>query len=55
LAVARFISLVRHFVVEYAQPLARPSRGARMATDVRLQVPAFMGRRGMGGLIRGGL
>ncbi|HEI8858738.1 TPA: hypothetical protein SLG96_002240 [Citrobacter koseri] len=36
--------------------LIRPTAlEAQMATEVRHQVAAFMERRGMGGLIRGGL
>ena len=53
-SVARVKYLLRHVDLEEAQPLARRSLEAQMATEVRHQVAAFMERRGMGGLIRGG-
>ena len=53
-SVARVKYLLRHVDLEEAQTLARRSREAQMATEVRHQVAAFMERRGMGGLIRGG-
>jgi hypothetical protein len=37
-----------------AQELSRRSLEAQMAAEVRHQVAAFMERRGLGGLIRGG-
>ena len=54
-SVARVKYLLRHIDFEDAQTLARRSLEAQMATEVRHQVAAFMERRGMGGLIRGGL
>ncbi|HAC6653779.1 TPA_asm: phosphoenolpyruvate-protein phosphotransferase PtsP [Salmonella enterica subsp. enterica serovar Abortusovis] len=54
-SVARVKYLLRHIDFEDAQTLARRSLEAQMATEVRHQVEAFMERRGMGGLIRGGL
>ena len=53
-SVARVKYLLRHGDLEEAQTLARRSLEAQMATEVRHQVAAFMERRGMGGLIRGG-
>ncbi len=53
-SVARVKYLLRHVELEEAQTLARRSLEAQMATEVRHQVAAFMERRGMGGLIRGG-
>ncbi|MBK4116972.1 phosphoenolpyruvate--protein phosphotransferase [Pluralibacter gergoviae] len=53
-SVARVKYLLRHVDLEEAQTLARRSLEAQMATEVRHQVAAFMERRGMGGLIRGG-
>ncbi|VTP77278.1 fused phosphoenolpyruvate-protein phosphotransferase PtsP/GAF domain [Leclercia adecarboxylata] len=46
--------LLRHIDFEEAQLLAKRSLEAQLATEVRHQVAAFMERRGMGGLIRGG-
>lgn len=54
-SVARVKYLLRHITQEEAQTLARRSLDAQLATEVRHQVAAFMERRGMGGLIRGGL
>ncbi len=54
-SVARVKYLLRHIDFEDAQTLAGRSLEAQMATEVRHQVAAFMERRGMGGLIRGGL
>ncbi|EPF13612.1 Phosphoenolpyruvate-protein phosphotransferase [Cedecea davisae] len=53
-SVARIKYLLRHIQLEEAQHLAQRSLEAQMATEVRHQVAAFMERRGMGGLIRGG-
>ncbi|HKS32447.1 MAG TPA: phosphoenolpyruvate--protein phosphotransferase [Enterobacteriaceae bacterium] len=53
-SVARVKYLLRHIDAEEAQTLARRSLDAQLATEVRHQVAAFMERRGMGGLIRGG-
>ena len=53
-SVARVKYLLRHVDLEEAQTLARRSLEAQMAMEVRHQVAAFMERRGMGGLIRGG-
>ncbi|ROP59577.1 transcriptional regulator [Enterobacter sp. BIGb0383] len=53
-SVARVKYLLRHIDAEEAQILARRSLDAQLATEVRHQVAAFMERRGMGGLIRGG-
>jgi len=52
--VARVKYLLRHIEYEDAQQLAQRSLEAQLATEVRHQVAAFMERRGMGGLIRGG-
>jgi phosphotransferase system enzyme I (PtsP) len=54
-SVARVKYLLRHIDFDEAQTLAQRSLEAQMATEVRHQVAAFMERRGMGGLIRGGL
>ncbi|WP_058913742.1 phosphoenolpyruvate--protein phosphotransferase [Entomohabitans teleogrylli] len=54
-SVARVKYLLRHISLEEAENLARRSLEAQMATEIRHQVAAFMERRGMGGLIRGGL
>lgn len=53
-SVARIKYLLRHIHLEEAKVLAERSLEAQMATEVRHQVAAFMERRGMGGLIRGG-
>jgi phosphotransferase system enzyme I (PtsP) len=53
-SVARVKYLLRHIDYEEAQLLAQRSLEAQLATEVRHQVAAFMERRGMGGLIRGG-
>ncbi|MFB5745786.1 phosphoenolpyruvate--protein phosphotransferase [Cedecea sp. S5-13] len=53
-SVARIKYLLRHIHLEEAEVLAQRSLEAQMATEVRHQVAAFMERRGMGGLIRGG-
>ncbi|VEB95567.1 Phosphoenolpyruvate-protein phosphotransferase [Cedecea lapagei] len=53
-SVARIKYLLRHIQLEEAETLAQRSLEAQMATEVRHQVAAFMERRGMGGLIRGG-
>ena len=54
-SVARVKYLLRNIDLEDAETLARRSLDAQMATEVRHQVAAFMERRGLGGLIRGGL
>lgn len=54
-SVARVKYLLRHITLEEAQALAQRSLEAQLAAEVRHQVAAFMERRGMGGLIRGGL
>lgn len=53
-AVARIKYLLRHITLEEAQTLVKRSLEAQLSTEVRHQVAAFMERRGMGGLIRGG-
>lgn len=53
-SVARIKYLLRHIQLEEAETLAQRSLEAQMATEVRHRVAAFMERRGMGGLIRGG-
>lgn len=53
-SVARVKYLLRHIDVEEARVLAQRSLDAQLTTEVRHQVAAFMERRGMGGLIRGG-
>ena len=52
--VARVKYLLRHIDREEAQALAERSLQAHTAIEVRHQVAAFMERRGLGGLIRGG-
>ena len=54
-SVARVKYLLRRIDYEEAKILAQRSLEAQLATEVRHQVAAFMERRGMGGLIRGGL
>lgn len=54
-SVARVKYLLRNIDLEDAETLARRTLDAQMATEVRHQVAAFMERRGLGGLIRGGL
>ena len=54
-SVARVKYLLRHMTLEEAQLLAKRSLECQLATEVRHQVAAFMERRGMGGLIRGGM
>ena len=54
-SVARVKYLLRNIDLDDAETLARRSLDAQMATEVRHQVAAFMERRGLGGLIRGGL
>ncbi|MDU3929595.1 MAG: phosphoenolpyruvate--protein phosphotransferase [Enterobacter asburiae] len=53
-AVARVKYLLRHIDINDARELAERSLDAQLAAEVRHQVAAFMERRGMGGLIRGG-
>ncbi|MEL0552660.1 MULTISPECIES: phosphoenolpyruvate--protein phosphotransferase [Enterobacteriaceae] len=53
-SVARVKYLLRRIDLEEAQELSRRSLEAQMTTEVRHQVAAFMERRGLGGLIRGG-
>ena len=54
-SVPRVKYLLRHIDLQDAQTLAQRSLEAQIATEVRHQVAAFMERRGLGGLIRGGL
>ncbi|EQA3418329.1 phosphoenolpyruvate--protein phosphotransferase [Cronobacter dublinensis] len=54
-SVARVKYLLRHITLEEAETLSGRSLESQSATEVRHQVAAFMERRGMGGLIRGGL
>ncbi|HHI3299280.1 TPA: phosphoenolpyruvate--protein phosphotransferase [Klebsiella pneumoniae] len=53
-SVARVKYLLRRIDIEEAQELSRCSLDAQMTAEVRHQVAAFMERRGLGGLIRGG-
>jgi phosphotransferase system enzyme I (PtsP) len=53
-SVARVKYLLRNIELEEAQNLAQRSLDAQFTTEVRHQVAAFMERRGLGGLIRGG-
>ncbi|MBL2342887.1 phosphoenolpyruvate--protein phosphotransferase [Klebsiella pneumoniae] len=53
-SVARVKYLLRCIDIEEAQELSRRSLDAQMTAEVRHQVAAFMERRGLGGLIRGG-
>lgn len=53
-SVARVKYLLRNVELEEAQTLAQRSLEAQLTTEVRHQVAAFMERRGLGGLIRGG-
>ncbi|MCE9938482.1 MULTISPECIES: phosphoenolpyruvate--protein phosphotransferase [Serratia] len=53
-SVARIKYLLRHIELSDAEVLAQRVLSAQMTTEVRHQVAAFMERRGMGGLIRGG-
>ena len=53
-SVARVKYLLRRIDLEEAQELSRRSLEGQMTTEVRHQVAAFMERRGLGGLIRGG-
>ncbi|EOB4238541.1 phosphoenolpyruvate--protein phosphotransferase [Raoultella planticola] len=53
-SVARVKYLLRRIDIAEAQELSHRSLEAQMATEVRHQVAAFMERRGLGGLIRGG-
>ena len=52
--VARVKYLLHHIDYEEAQKLAETSLQAQLASEVRHLVAAFMERRGLGGLIRGG-
>lgn len=54
-SVARIKYLLRRLDLEEAQTLAARALEAQLATEVRHQIAAFMERRGLGGLIRGGL
>lgn len=53
-SVARIKYLLRHIELEDARELANRALELQMTTEIRHQVAAFMERRGMGGLIRGG-
>lgn len=52
--VARVKYLLHHIDYAEAQALAERSLQAMLASDVRQHIAAFMERRGLGGLIRGG-
>ncbi|MGP3590756.1 phosphoenolpyruvate--protein phosphotransferase [Vagococcus sp. WN89Y] len=54
-SVARIKYLLRRIDLEEARVLAARVLEAQLATEVRHQIAAFMERRGLGGLIRGGL
>lgn len=54
-SVARVKYLLRNIDLDDAQTLAQRSLELQMTAEVRHQVAAFMERRGLGGLIRGGL
>ena len=53
-SVARVKYLLRHIDREDAETLANRTLEAQFTSEVRHQAAAFMERRGMGGLIRGG-
>ncbi|KEY59343.1 phosphoenolpyruvate--protein phosphotransferase [Serratia sp. DD3] len=53
-SVARIKYLLRHIELADAQTLAQRVLSAQVTTDVRHLIAAFMERRGVGGLIRGG-
>ena len=53
-SVARVKYLLRRIDINEAQELSQRSLEAQMTAEVRHQVAAFMERRGLGGLIRGG-
>ncbi|PVZ82462.1 phosphoenolpyruvate-protein phosphotransferase PtsP [Serratia sp. S1B] len=53
-SVARIKYLLRHIELADAQNLAQRVLSAQATTDVRHLIAAFMERRGVGGLIRGG-
>lgn len=53
-SVARVKYLLRRIDINEAQELSQRSLDAQMTAEVRHQVAAFMERRGLGGLIRGG-
>jgi phosphotransferase system enzyme I (PtsP) len=53
-SVARIKYLLRHIDLADAEVLALRVLNTQMTTEVRHLVAAFMERRGMGGLIRGG-
>jgi phosphotransferase system enzyme I (PtsP) len=53
-SVARVKYLLRRIDISEAQELSQRSLEAQMTAEVRHQVAAFMERRGLGGLIRGG-
>ena len=54
LSMARVKYLLRRIDINEAQELSQRSLEAQMTAEVRHQVAAFMERRGLGGLIRGG-
>jgi len=54
-SVARIKYLLRRIDLDEARVLAGRVLEAQLATEVRHQIAAFMERRGLGGLIRGGL
>ncbi|MEY8709970.1 phosphoenolpyruvate--protein phosphotransferase PtsP [Mangrovibacter phragmitis] len=53
-SVPRIKYLLRHIEIAEAQDLAKRALELQMTTEIRHQVAAFMERRSMGGLIRGG-
>jgi len=53
-SVARIKYLFRHIDLADAQELAQQALQAHFTTDIRHMTSAFMERRGLGGLIRGG-
>lgn len=53
-SIARVKYLLQRIDLEEAQTLVQRSLEAQLTTEVRHQVAAFMERRGLGGLIRGG-
>ncbi len=54
-SVARIKYLLRRIDAEEAQVLANRTLEAQLTAEVRHQIAAFMERRGLGGLIRGGI
>ena len=54
-SVARIKYLLRRIDCEEVQALAQRALESQLTTEVRHQIAAFMERRGLGGLIRGGI